>query len=176
MVTTKVCTVCEQEKPIAAFAVSKRGKDGLHTFCKKCKSAKSRDWYHRTPDRQRSRNRRRYQENGAAMREAALRWYRDNREHVLGLKRASALRKSFGLTIEQYDEMLAAQGGLCAVCGQPPQSKARRPLHIDHCHNTGRVRGLLCRSCNVGLGHFADSPERLRAAAAYIERRSDGRD
>jgi hypothetical protein len=70
----------------------------------------------------------------------------------------------YGLTFAQYQEMIARQGGACAVCGDPPKG----PFHIDHCHKRGDVRGLLCSLCNTGLGSFQDSPKRLLAAAKYV--------
>lgn len=80
-------------------------------------------------------------------------------------------RYKYGLTDEQYDALLAAQNGACAICGTTEWNggKAKSP-HVDHCHETGRVRGLLCGGCNNGLGNFGDDPARLRAAADYLER------
>lgn len=69
-----------------------------------------------------------------------------------------------------YDELFRAQGGRCKICGDPPspvRNGAPR-LHLDHDHRTGRVRGLLCGSCNNGLGNFRDDPERLRRAIAWL--------
>jgi hypothetical protein len=63
--------------------------------------------------------------------------------------------------------MLAAQGGGCAICGRAPSTKIS--LHIDHDHETGRIRGLLCFVCNNGLGQFQEDPAVLRKAAAYVE-------
>jgi hypothetical protein len=71
----------------------------------------------------------------------------------------------YGLTIEDYDRMLVQQGHVCKICKRNPDNK----LHIDHCHATKKVRGLLCRKCNTGLGNFDDDPERLREGAAYLE-------
>lgn len=79
----------------------------------------------------------------------------------------------YGLTVEMHDAMLAAQNGLCAICGNPPNPKGVRAagrLHADHDHLTGKVRDLLCNSCNNGIGRFRDDPALLRAAAEYIER------
>ena len=79
----------------------------------------------------------------------------------------------YGLTVEQHDEMLAAQNGLCAICGKPPNPngvRAASRLHADHDHVTGKVRALLCNSCNNGIGRFRDDPALLHAAAEYIER------
>lgn len=68
----------------------------------------------------------------------------------------------YGITVEEYQELVTKQDRKCALCGK------RRPLHIDHDHATGRIRGLLCRGCNVGLGHLGDSVEGLQRAIAYL--------
>jgi hypothetical protein len=69
---------------------------------------------------------------------------------------------SYGITLDQYEAMLSSQGGVCAICSQS------RPLHIDHCHKTGRVRGLLCSHCNTTLGHMQDNPDFLINATYYL--------
>ena len=74
--------------------------------------------------------------------------------------------KEYGLTLDDYDTMLGAQGGGCFLCGHVP-SVSR--LSVDHCHTSGAVRSLLCNHCNVGLGHFRDNPHLLRSAALYLE-------
>jgi hypothetical protein len=92
-------------------------------------------------------------------------------------KRARDLkfRRLFGITHEDYDRMLMDQHGRCLICGATESkiSHALVPLVVDHDHGTGRVRGLLCGSCNAGLGMFADDPDRLVAAAAYLLSRID---
>lgn len=75
----------------------------------------------------------------------------------------------YGLTTEQFDALLAAQDGKCAICGTTEWRGRGKSPHVDHCHETRRVRGLLCDFCNRGLGMFGDDPARLRAAAAYLE-------
>jgi hypothetical protein len=77
------------------------------------------------------------------------------------------LLRHYSLTLSDYDRMKSAQGGKCAICGAE-DSRGRGDLHVDHCHATGSVRGLLCTSCNNGLGRFRDSPELLRAAIEYL--------
>lgn len=72
-----------------------------------------------------------------------------------------------GLTPELYQTLLQSQGGVCAICSSPP---GEQHLYVDHCHASGRVRGLLCPRCNHGLGHFKDSTERLYAAVRYLQR------
>lgn len=84
-------------------------------------------------------------------------------------RRARSLMKNYGMTIEQYDEMVKAQGGACAICQGEPSGSAGR-FHVDHDHATGKVRALLCHTCNVGLGSFKDSPDLLRIAGDYLEK------
>lgn len=73
-----------------------------------------------------------------------------------------------------YDEMLSSQGGVCKICGRPDTGRINtRRLFVDHCHKTGRVRGILCYKCNTLIGHAQDDPERLRKAAEYLEKGSD---
>lgn len=86
-----------------------------------------------------------------------------SREKVGG-SRTYHLKRRYGITAEDADAMLEAQGGLCAVCGVAPAA------HVDHDHATGGVRELLCFNCNGGLGQFKDDPAVLRAAADYVER------
>lgn len=73
----------------------------------------------------------------------------------------------YGITVEDYEDMFSEQGGVCAICGNAQQSH-KKALCVDHCHKTGEVRGLLCDSCNTGLGRFNDDPELLVSALAYV--------
>lgn len=76
--------------------------------------------------------------------------------------------KKYGLTPADYDDLLTAQGGLCASCREEPSNK--NGFHVDHDHETGAVRGLLCHGCNVALGQLHDDPGRIRSLARYVER------
>ena len=76
-----------------------------------------------------------------------------------------AYRSNYGLSIEDYNALLAQQGGACAICRKQPEQR----LCVDHCHVTKKVRRLLCRRCNLGIGYFHDDPSLLRLAAAYLE-------
>ena len=78
----------------------------------------------------------------------------------------SKLMKRYGITAEQYSTMLTAQGGRCAICGNPQPNKRR--LSVDHDHTTGKVRSLLCSFCNRGLGYFQDSTNLLSKAMEYL--------
>lgn len=84
----------------------------------------------------------------------------------------SALKR-YGVTLDWFESKLAEQDGRCMVCGATPDPngvKAAARLHVDHDHETGAVRDLLCTRCNQGLGYFRDNPKLLRKAAEYIER------
>jgi hypothetical protein len=79
--------------------------------------------------------------------------------------RRISLKKLFNLTPEEYDTILAFQGGVCAICQQPPKSKR---LSVDHCHRTGLIRGALCSFCNRAIAVFMDNVERLDRAVAFL--------
>lgn len=139
----KVCSKCGVEKPIDAYGKQKGGRFGRHPTCKECRRASTR------------------------------RHYEENRDGILAKQKLNpqkhenqrwAERKAkYGVTREIYAAMVAAQDGRCAVCGERPDR-----LCIDHDHETGKVRGLLCSSCNIALGHFRDDPVRLAAAIGYL--------
>jgi hypothetical protein len=83
----------------------------------------------------------------------------------------------YGLTIEQYEAILAAQGGVCAICRKPepaidPRTNSPRKLAVDHCHVSGTPRGLLCVLCNQGIGQFREDPLLLGAAIDYLQKHS----
>lgn len=80
--------------------------------------------------------------------------------------RSRNLKKHYGISIEDFDALHAAQDGRCAICGVDPGEVS---LHVDHCHSTGRLRALLCSRCNTALGLADDDPDRLRAMAHYLE-------
>lgn len=111
-----------------------------------------RKWRMRNPNKVRA-NRRRYREN--------------NKETVASSRRKAHLKKFYRLTIAQYDLMFQAQGGCCAICGSASPGKTKY-FHVDHNHVTGKIRGLLCMKCNLGLGSFNDNSSLLELAAKYL--------
>ena len=88
-------------------------------------------------------------------------------------KRARRLMDDYQLSHDEYEAMHAAQGGLCLICGRPETTKSRtgavRLLAVDHDHDTGKVRGLLCNACNTGIGYFREDIESLKSAVKYLE-------
>ena len=79
--------------------------------------------------------------------------------------RWSHIRIRYGVTKAQYEEILGRQGGVCAICKEPPT----KLLGVDHCHDSMQVRGLLCDNCNSGIGRLGDNAGRVRRALAYLE-------
>jgi len=75
--------------------------------------------------------------------------------------------RQYGMTLDDYDEMLKKQNGGCAICGREP---SKRRLHVDHCHETGFVRGLLCFRCNFGLSYFGEDEKMLKSAYEYLRK------
>ena len=84
------------------------------------------------------------------------------------------LRKNYGITSADYDRMLEEQGGRCAICGTThPGGRTNKYFFVDHCHDTGNVRGLLCMACNTMLGHADDNIETLNNAIEYLNAARD---
>lgn len=135
-------------------------------------------------DQKNARRRERYQskpEYRAERNEASAEYFAANREELNRQRSERAksrtpaerwrehLKYRYAITPEDYDEMLAAQNGCCALCEKPPSEKERK-LSVDHCHNSNRVRQLLCRFCNVLIGHLEGKPELVQRAYEYIAR------
>lgn len=153
---TKTCTKCDTTKPLDEFYRSVTGRHGRASACIKCTRGRYRDLYSRDPE-----YRKRQVEN-------RRRTYERTKEQA----RRRNFRNKYGITREIYDEMSAAQGGMCAACGCPESVLVNgepRALAVDHDHETGNVRALLCGGCNRALGMVEESPDRLRRLAAYIE-------
>ena len=133
------CSHCGEARPLTAFHRAPT-KRGYDPRCKPCRAAYARERYHANLDEARVMNR------------AAQRKFR--------------FATKYGISIEKWQEMANEQAGACAICGITPSDV--RDLCVDHCHVTGAVRGLLCHSCNNGLGRFKDDADRLLAATAYL--------
>ncbi len=88
-------------------------------------------------------------------------------------QRAYSLRRNYGITLAEYEAMYEAQGGLCAICSRPAFAFNGKHASIDHDHETGAIRELLCGPCNSGLGYFQDDPDVLEAAAAYLRQHAE---
>lgn len=115
--------------------------------------------------RKSEREKKRYQENIEAQRERGRKQAAAKPEQA----RARKLKSKFNITVEQWEEIFDSQGRVCAICKSATPKKALN-WHTDHCHSSGKVRGILCHGCNTGLGMFEDRPESLVSAANYLSK------
>lgn len=149
---TKICSKCRKSLKLDEFHKNKAMKDGLNNVCKQCKSQYCKD----NAEEYKRRNKAKY-----------------NTEKGRRMYRNCMYKSTFGITIEDYDKMYALQDGKCAICRKPETTVMNGKainLSVDHDHSTGKVRGLLCRSCNHGIGNFLDNTELLHEAIKYIVR------
>ena len=146
--TEAQCPHCEQTKAVAYFG--KRPNGRRKGYCRECEGDYLKA---RLAGSKPARDSKR----------AAARTYKQS---VRG--RELHLAKLYGITLADYDAMLAAQSGQCAICSAGEPGGNAKNWHVDHDHSTGRVRGLLCTRCNIGLGYFQDDPARLASALGYL--------
>ena len=138
----KTCTVCKNEKPLTDFYNMKASKDGKASRCKTCDNL------------------------------ARKKWVENNPKQSAYSARNRQLQHKYGITIEVYEKMLKDQGGCCAICKTKENAVTGRNKYwnfsVDHCHTTGKVRGLLCNACNRGIGFLKDDVNVLEAATDYL--------
>ena len=145
----KICNTCGNEKPLSDFSKDKSTHGGLRNRCRKCMSAIYKAHYAANQEYHKQRSREWGIKNPVKRRRAG---------------KNCELRKLYGISLSQYEEMIAQQSGKCKICD------LLMPLpYVDHCHVTGKVRGLLCAGCNTGLGGFRDSPRLLHRAVGYLD-------
>jgi hypothetical protein len=126
------------------------------------------EWRRANPDRVKVQNRRWVTANPEKRQAHNRKWANDNQEKYRRLRRGAQLKYHYGITLSDYEAMLSAQGGACAICGGI--AGPGKALYVDHCHASGKVRGLLCDLCNKGLGHFRDKVSTVLLAASYLSR------
>jgi hypothetical protein len=180
---TKSCTSCDREKSVSLFARNKRTRDGYCSWCKECHAKQSLDYYRRNREKVakyasaraklpevkarrrviQKRYAKKHPERVAASNKA---WRESNRVKVKEQLYNNWLKRNYGITRIEYEELLRSQDGRCAICRTLPTTQRR--LAVDHDHDTGKIRGILCDQCNVGLGNFRESAAMLKAAAVYI--------
>ena len=108
-----------------------------------------------------------YEANEERLREYQAAYYQRNKDRIKAQQRENALLRQYGITVDEYDAMLEAQGGGCSVCGVG-SGWAEKRLAVDHDHASGRVRGLLCDRCNTVLGKVGDDPALLDGLKLYL--------
>ena len=136
------------------FYGDSRVKSGLTAVCKSCIIISSKKWRMNNQER---------------VRKTCLNWYKKNKERVKDRR----LRRDYDITIDDYNKMLEEQGGCCKICGAH-EDNFKKSLNIDHCHDTGYVRSLLCMDCNTGIGRFKEDVKILAKAIDYINKFKGG--
>lgn len=168
---TKTCSRCQQAKPVEGWYTNPTTADGLHSWCRECHADRGRERYYRqkADSTWAARNR-------EATRVRTAQWRERNPDRVREITRGVHYKRNYGITVEDYNRLLESQGGACAICQatetRTMAGKTRR-LSVDHDHETGAVRGLLCGGCNSGVGYFRDNPDRLRNAITYLTSRRE---
>lgn len=184
----KQCTKCRKDKPNTDFHRDNTKKSGLGPRCKLCKNSASANRRLRNSKSPTSLVRSREQAERVQTNKThkvctscgkikPLKDYHKMQSGLLGRKasckicvRHKAQQSRYGITEQQYNELLKSQNNSCALCStQEPGGKGC--FHIDHDHQTGEVRGLLCHQCNTGLGLFKDNPDTLQKAIHYLNRK-----
>lgn len=145
-IITKKCTKCRIDKPLDDFCRDNRRTDGKRSDCRECERKQAATWRKKHPDDKAHQSRKWYLSKG--------KWK----------SWANAVKYKYGITLVEYESALKKQDSTCAICGKG-QFKA---LHIDHDHESGKIRGLLCKQCNIGLGMFKDNTEVLASAIRYL--------
>ncbi|MBE1597235.1 endonuclease VII domain-containing protein [Streptomyces stelliscabiei] len=148
----KRCPDCGETKPLNAFYSSQSHTSTTKTsaHCRECSRRRNREY--------RARN----AEAITARRRAA-------RQTPEGLRKSRDrdLRRHYGISLVDLERMIHAQENRCGICSD--EFTSHKQTHVDHCHRTGSIRGILCATCNLMLGHAKDDQQRLLAAAQYLE-------
>lgn len=149
----KHCTKCFELKSLDEYYFCNPAKTRLASWCKKCSKTYSADRHRKDPKRY------------AQQKE----WVKNNPKSI----KNSQLKYSYGITLDIYEQMLVDQKGLCLICFKPETRKFKSKnkvseLVVDHCHKTGKVRGLLCSSCNTAIGHLRENPETIKNILTYL--------
>lgn len=150
----KQCKQCKKELDDTYFYHHASTKDKLMTICKEC---------HGLNDKKR-------REKDPLFKEKAKGYMKkfrsnpDNKRKII----SSAYKTKYGITLEEYEQILKEQNNCCYICNIE-EGYNNKPLYVDHCHSSGKIRRLLCQHCNTGLGMFKDNPELLIKAADYLK-------
>ena len=150
MIDSKQCSKCKQIKLLTYFGKNNKSKDKLTGNCKDCR--------HQITMKCRN-------DNPELYKNQQERWRNDNKTKIKSYRKIKYL---YGFTNEECDAMFSLQGGKCKICNRH-QSEFKQRFHVDHDHETDKVRGLLCGECNLGLGKFKDNVETLEKAITYLK-------
>lgn len=142
----KKCSICKIEKTLDYFYISVKDKFGVQTRCKECTRIENKKWREANPERRKN---------------SYKSWASRNPELI-----RNYTVKRYGITSADYQIMFDSQNGKCYICGNTEENKR---LAVDHCHDSNKIRKLLCSHCNQGLGHFRDNEDLMFKAIEYIK-------
>lgn len=156
----KKCSRCKENLSVDRFWKDKSTKSGYRSYCKDCKPDRSA--YHKEWQTNKLAENPDYWREREAVRDPETRW-KSNRK--------AALKAKYSLTPEDYEDMLVSQDGMCAICFREGFNEATdKLLAVDHDHETGKVRGLLCQTCNQAIGFLKDDVNLLQNAIHYLNK------
>lgn len=166
----KECKTCKELLPFSSFYKDK-SKEKLYHECKKCWCAKCKNYRENNPlsdnrKKERSQEWKLWISNNKEERKMSVNeWRKRNPKRY----KDSFLKRKYSITTDMYNEILNSQNNSCAIC-KIHESNLNYPMFIDHCHSTGRFRGLLCRNCNSGIGYFKDNISVIENSISYLEK------
>ena len=165
MVATKICSDCGEEKACTEFYATSGRR------CKSCHKLDTSERRRRNPEPNRKAAKRWYhasEKNRQRSIQTSVDWQKRNRERASLNAFKRSLLENYGLSYAEYERMFDEQEGLCKICQEPSTRKSGR-LDVDHCHETGQIRGLLCSPCNTAIGLLRENSELFAAALQYLE-------
>ena len=144
----KLCPHCKEEKTFSEFGKDKSKKTGLTSYCKPCASLNRAKNYKKNPQEEKTK---------------LKSYYIKNKQKSY----AYSIKNLYGLTIEELNHVKLLQNNSCKIC-KTHESNLKRKLFVDHCHETEKIRGLLCQSCNTMIGNAKDNILVLQSAINYL--------
>ena len=162
---SKHCHICGELKPLTEFYRAVGMRDGHRNDCKVCNLAEKKRRYDEDPQAEVARVKRWQQDNADRVnsRHREIR----KRPDVKRRERDAYYRRKHGISVDEADAILDAQGHRCAICKRKAPERLAS-MHLDHDHKTGKIRGFLCIDCNHGIGKLKDDPELLLRALVYL--------
>lgn len=164
----KKCTNCKQEKKSAEFNVDKSTKDGRTCWCRLCWKSFNKTYRFKNRDKM-NKNRKEWGINNRPKVNANVRKYRT--KHIAYDKQRKEsywLKWKYGITVDQKSKMIFDQNGRCGCCGELFENEAKK-IAVDHCHDTGTIRKILCNKCNFAIGLIDESVEKAQKILEYIK-------
>ncbi len=161
----KTCSKCKELKEFSEFYKANYTSSGYSCSCKACHKIT----YSKYKKLNRKKLSEKQKEYNAKNKERNRLYHLNNKEKLADKKKWSHLKKTFNLDKEQYLKMLKIQNNVCYICKNIETTKGAKYLSVDHCHKTGKIRGLLCAACNKALGGFKDNIEYLESAIKYLK-------